>query len=126
MHRAAWRDLVAPGLASLLALALLLGLGTWQLERKAWKEELIARIWQHVYGLRAELIAATRLAMAEDFDVKGRGKFYEEAGAIRDVIQNHLLQVLSNLLMDALERRNFSDVVFNCYGAFRRYCVYLL
>jgi glucose-6-phosphate 1-dehydrogenase len=39
--------------------------------------------------------------MAEDFDVKGRGKFYEEAGAIRDVIQNHLLQVLSNLLMDA-------------------------
>jgi glucose-6-phosphate 1-dehydrogenase len=38
--------------------------------------------------------------MAEDFDVRGRGRFYEEAGAIRDVIQNHLLQVLANLIMD--------------------------
>jgi surfeit locus 1 family protein len=44
--RAAWRDLVAPGLASLVALSILLGLGIWQLERKAWKEDLIARILQ--------------------------------------------------------------------------------
>ena len=43
-NRAAWRDLVAPGLASLIALAILIGLGTWQLDRKAWKEDLIARI----------------------------------------------------------------------------------
>jgi glucose-6-phosphate 1-dehydrogenase len=42
-----------------------------------------------------------QITMAEDFGVKGRGKFYEEAGAVRDVIQNHLLRVLSNLLMDA-------------------------
>ena len=40
----AWRSLVAPGLAALVALALLLGLGTWQLQRKAWKEALIAQI----------------------------------------------------------------------------------
>ncbi len=35
--------------------------------------------------------------MAENFGVAGRGKFYEEAGAIRDVIQNHLLQVVALL-----------------------------
>ncbi len=39
-----WRSLVAPGLASLVALAILLALGTWQLDRKAWKEDLIRRI----------------------------------------------------------------------------------
>ena len=51
---AAWRDLVAPGLASLIALAILLGLGTWQIERKTWKEELIARI---VRQTKAEPVA---------------------------------------------------------------------
>ena len=38
--------------------------------------------------------------MAEDFGVQGRGSFYEEAGALRDVVQNHLLQVLANLTME--------------------------
>ena len=38
--------------------------------------------------------------MAESFGVAGRGKFYEEAGAIRDVLQNHLLQVVGFLTMD--------------------------
>ena len=38
--------------------------------------------------------------MAENFGVQGRGRFYEEAGAIRDVIQNHLFQVLACLAMD--------------------------
>ncbi len=46
-------------------------------------------------------IRSLQITMAEDFDVLGRGAFYEEAGAIRDVIQNHLLQVLSNVIMDA-------------------------
>jgi glucose-6-phosphate 1-dehydrogenase len=38
--------------------------------------------------------------MAENFGVQGRGSFYEEAGAIRDVIENHLFQVLSILAME--------------------------
>ncbi len=38
--------------------------------------------------------------MAESFGVEGRGKFYEEAGAIRDVIQNHMLQVVAFLAME--------------------------
>jgi surfeit locus 1 family protein len=52
--RPAWRDLIAPGIASLIALAILLGLGTWQLERRAWKEDLIARILRQS---RAEPVA---------------------------------------------------------------------
>ncbi|HEX2791646.1 MAG TPA: glucose-6-phosphate dehydrogenase [Steroidobacteraceae bacterium] len=51
--------------------------------------------WNRTY------IRSVQITMAEDFDVRGRGKFYEEAGAIRDVIQNHLLQVLSSVIMDA-------------------------
>jgi glucose-6-phosphate 1-dehydrogenase len=41
-----------------------------------------------------------QVTMAEKFGVAGRGKFYEEAGAIRDVVQNHLLQVIALLAMD--------------------------
>jgi glucose-6-phosphate 1-dehydrogenase len=41
-----------------------------------------------------------QITMAEDFGVQGRGAFYEEAGAIRDVLQNHLMQVLANLAME--------------------------
>jgi glucose-6-phosphate 1-dehydrogenase len=42
-----------------------------------------------------------QITMAESFGVKGRGRFYEETGVIRDVIQNHLLQVVSYLAMEA-------------------------
>jgi glucose-6-phosphate 1-dehydrogenase len=41
-----------------------------------------------------------QITMAESFGVQDRGKFYDETGAIRDVFQNHLLQVLANLTMD--------------------------
>lgn len=41
-----------------------------------------------------------QITMAESFGVQGRGRFYEETGAIRDVIQNHMLQVLAILAMD--------------------------
>lgn len=45
-------------------------------------------------------IESIQITMAEDFGVQGRGAFYEQAGAIRDVIQNHLFQILSNLAME--------------------------
>jgi glucose-6-phosphate 1-dehydrogenase len=41
------------------------------------------------------------ITMAEEFGVRGRGRFYEEVGATRDVFQNHLLQVLTILTMEA-------------------------
>ena len=45
-------------------------------------------------------VASVQITMAESFGVQGRGRFYEEAGAIRDVIQNHLLQVVGFLAME--------------------------
>jgi surfeit locus 1 family protein len=44
------RSLLLPGLAALVALAILIGLGTWQLQRMAWKEDLIAQIETRAYG----------------------------------------------------------------------------
>jgi glucose-6-phosphate 1-dehydrogenase len=46
-------------------------------------------------------VREVQITMAEAFGVEGRGRFYEEAGAIRDVIQNHMLQVVSMLAMEA-------------------------
>jgi glucose-6-phosphate 1-dehydrogenase len=51
-------------------------------------------IWNRNY------VDAVQITMAENFGVAGRGKFYEEAGAIRDVVQNHLLQVVALLAME--------------------------
>jgi glucose-6-phosphate 1-dehydrogenase len=51
-------------------------------------------IWNRNY------IRSIQITMAENFAVEDRGKFYDETGAIRDVVQNHLFQVLANLTMD--------------------------
>jgi glucose-6-phosphate 1-dehydrogenase len=51
-------------------------------------------IWNRHY------VKDIQITMAEEFGVQGRGAFYEEVGAIRDVVQNHLLQVIALLAMD--------------------------
>jgi glucose-6-phosphate 1-dehydrogenase len=51
-------------------------------------------IWNRHY------VKDIQITMAEQFGVQGRGAFYEEVGAIRDVVQNHLLQVIALLAMD--------------------------
>ncbi len=46
-------------------------------------------------------VDSVQITMSEDFGVEGRGGFYEEVGTLRDVVQNHLLQVLALVAMDA-------------------------
>jgi glucose-6-phosphate 1-dehydrogenase len=52
-------------------------------------------LWNHTY------VDSCQIVMSEAFGIRGRGRFYEEVGATRDVFQNHLLQVLTLLTMDA-------------------------
>jgi glucose-6-phosphate 1-dehydrogenase len=58
-------------------------------------------IWNRNY------IASVQVTLAEDFGVKGRGGFYETAGCLRDVIQNHLFQIVALLAMEPPASRDY-------------------
>src|SRR6201987_2599989 len=47
-----------------------------------------------------KFVRSVQITMAENFGVQGRGAFYDQTGAIRDVVQNHLFQVMANLAME--------------------------
>jgi glucose-6-phosphate 1-dehydrogenase len=55
-------------------------------------------------------VESVQITMAEDFGVQGRGAFYEEMGTIRDVVQNHLFQVLTNLAMEPPVRTDSESI----------------
>ena len=55
-------------------------------------------------------IDSVQMTMAENFGVQGRGKFYDETGAIRDVVQNHMFQVMCNLAMEPPVRTDSESV----------------
>jgi glucose-6-phosphate 1-dehydrogenase len=55
-------------------------------------------------------IESVQITMAEDFGIQGRGAFYDQTGAIRDVVQNHLFQVLANLAMEPPARTDSESV----------------
>jgi glucose-6-phosphate 1-dehydrogenase len=70
-------------------------------------------VWNRNY------VRSVQITMAEDFGVGSRGKFYEEVGAIRDVVENHLLQIVGLLAMecpvsgDSRHIRDEKDKVFD-------------
>jgi glucose-6-phosphate 1-dehydrogenase len=55
-------------------------------------------------------VESVQITMAEDFGVRGRGAFYDETGTIRDVVQNHLFQVLTNLAMEPPVRTDSESI----------------
>jgi glucose-6-phosphate 1-dehydrogenase len=55
-------------------------------------------------------VESVQITMAEDFGVQGRGAFYDRTGAIRDVVQNHIFQILSNLAMEAPVRADSESI----------------
>ncbi len=70
-------------------------------------------IWNRNY------VASFQITLAEDFGVEGRGAFYETAGCLRDVIENHLFQVVALLAMEPPTSRGFGAVQSEKADVFR-------
>jgi glucose-6-phosphate 1-dehydrogenase len=65
---------------------------------------LFEPVWNHDH------VASVQVTLAETFGVGGRGAFYESAGCLRDVVQNHLLQIVALLAMEPPASRGFEAV----------------
>ena len=59
--------------------------------------------------LNRTYVESIQITMAEAFDVSDRGRFYDRTGAIRDVVQNHMLQVLATVMADPPEGQGLSN-----------------
>jgi glucose-6-phosphate 1-dehydrogenase len=55
-------------------------------------------------------VASVQVTLSEDFGVGSRGSFYETAGCLRDVVENHLFQVVALLAMEPPSDRDFGAV----------------
>ncbi len=73
-------------------------------------------IWNRNY------VASVQITLSEDFGVGKRGAFYETAGCLRDVIQNHLFQIVALLAMEPPAGRNFGDVQTEKAKVFQAMC----
>ncbi|MGA7109456.1 MAG: glucose-6-phosphate dehydrogenase [Terracidiphilus sp.] len=70
-------------------------------------------IWNRNY------VASVQITMSEDFGVAGRGAFYETAGCLRDVIQNHLFQIVALLAMEPPAGRDYGSLQIEKAKVFR-------